>query len=103
MLIGIDTTCIVWILIVFKFLNICLVMALYYPETKLSGMKHLVGKSVLKFRQLLSAICIIFTIYTAIVALLIFFFGHINILDLISLALLHSLPEDLYLHPLLST
>lgn len=66
------TTCIVSILAVFSFLHICLVMTLYYPETKLSGMKYLVGKSVLKFRQLLSTICIIFTIYTAIVVL--FFF-----------------------------
>ena len=70
------TTCIVSILAFFSFLHVCLVMTLYYPETKLSGMKYLVGKSVLKFRQLLSTICIIFTIYTAIaaiVALLLFF------------------------------
>ncbi len=60
----IDTTYIVSILIVFRFLHTCLVMALYHPETKLSGMKYLVGKSVLKFRQLLSTICIIFTIYS---------------------------------------
>lgn len=73
------TTCIVSILAVFSFLHICLVMALYYPETKLSWMKYLVGKSVLKFRQLLSTICIIFIIYTTIVALL-FFFGHIKYL-----------------------
>ncbi len=81
--IKIGTTCIVSILAFFSFLHVCLVMTLYYPETKLSGMKYLVGKSVLKFRQLLSTICIIFTIYTAIVVL--FFFGHINILDLISI------------------
>ena len=76
------------ILAVFSFLHICLVMTLYYPETKLSRMKYLVGKSFLKFRQLLSTICIIFTINTAIVALL-FFFGHINILDLISIYYIH--------------
>ncbi len=47
-------------------------------------MKHLVGNSVLRFRQLLSTIRIIFTLYTAIVTLLIFIYGHINIFDLIS-------------------
>ena len=61
-----------------------LIMALYYPETKLAGMKHLWG-GILRFKQLLSTICIIFTVYTAIVALLLFFFGNVNILDSISL------------------
>jgi trk system potassium uptake protein TrkH len=65
---------------------IYLIMALYYPETKLAGMKNVLGSGILRFKQLLSTICIIFTIYAAIIALLIFFFGHINILDSISLA-----------------
>ncbi|HEX2405971.1 MAG TPA: potassium transporter TrkG, partial [Nitrososphaeraceae archaeon] len=64
---------------------IYLIMALYYPETKLAGMKNVLGSGILRFKQLLSTICIIFTVYTAIVALLLFFFGHINILDSISL------------------
>jgi trk system potassium uptake protein TrkH len=65
---------------------IYLIVALYYPETKLAGMKNVLGSGILRFRQLLSTICIIFTVYTVIIALLIFFFGHINILDSISLA-----------------
>src|SRR5215217_2415669 len=64
---------------------IYLIVALYYPETKLAGMKNILGSGVLRFKQLLSTICIIFTVYTAIIALLIFFFGHVNILDSISL------------------
>ncbi|HEY6658351.1 MAG TPA: potassium transporter TrkG, partial [Nitrososphaeraceae archaeon] len=64
---------------------IYLIVALYYPETKLAGMKNVLGSGVLRFKQLLSTICIIFTVYTTIIALLIFFFGHINILDSISL------------------
>src|SRR5215211_6245192 len=64
---------------------IYLIVALYYPETKLAGMKSVLGSGVLRFKQLLSTICIIFTVYTAIIALLIFFFGHVNILDSISL------------------
>src|SRR5215212_5747552 len=66
---------------------IYLIVALYYPETKLAGMKSVLGSGVLRFKQLLSTICIIFTVYTAIIALLIFFFGHVNILDSISLGL----------------
>jgi trk system potassium uptake protein TrkH len=65
---------------------IYLIMALYYPETKLAGMKNVLGSGILRFKQLLSTICIIFTIYITIIALLIFLFGHINILDSISLA-----------------
>src|SRR5829696_4608069 len=43
-----------------------LVMALYYPETKLAGMRHLLGGGILRFKQLLSTISVIFAIYTAI-------------------------------------
>jgi trk system potassium uptake protein len=64
---------------------IYLIVALYYPETKLAGMKNVLGSGILRFRQLLSTVCIIFTTYTVIIALLLFFFGHINILDSISL------------------
>jgi trk system potassium uptake protein TrkH len=66
---------------------IYLIMALYYPETKLAGMKQFLGSGVLRFKQLLSTICIIFTVYTVIVALLIFIFGHVNLLDSVSLAI----------------
>src|SRR5688572_22964287 len=66
---------------------IYLIVALYYPETKLAGMKSVLGSGVLRFKQLLSTICIIFTVYTVIIALLLFFFGHVNILDSISLGL----------------
>jgi trk system potassium uptake protein TrkH len=66
---------------------IYLIMALYYPETKLAGMKQFLGSGVLRFKQLLSTICIIFTVYAVVVALLIFIFGHVNLLDSISLAI----------------
>ncbi|HEU5172285.1 MAG TPA: potassium transporter TrkG [Nitrososphaeraceae archaeon] len=66
---------------------IYLIMALYYLETKLAGMKQFLGSGVLRFKQLLSTICIIFTIYTIVVALLIFIFGNVNLLDSISLAI----------------
>ena len=63
-----------------------LVMALYYPETKLAGMRHLLGGGILRFKQLLSTISVIFAIYTTILILLFVIFGHINILDSISLS-----------------
>ena len=63
-----------------------LIMALYYPETKLAGMKQFMGSGILRFKQLLSTISIIFVIYAVIIVLLLFIFGHIDILDSISLA-----------------
>jgi trk system potassium uptake protein TrkH len=66
---------------------IYLIMALYYPETKLAGMKQFLGSGVLRFKQLLSTICIIFIVYTIVVALLIFIFGDVNLFDSISLAI----------------
>src|SRR5829696_7212255 len=63
-----------------------LVMALYYPEIKLAGMRHLLGGGILRFKQLLSTISVIFAIYTAILILLFIIFGHINILDSISIS-----------------
>src|SRR5215208_6457547 len=63
-----------------------LVMALYYPETKLAGMKSLMSSGILRFKQLLTTISIIFVIYAIIIVLLLFVFGHIDLLNSISLA-----------------
>ena len=49
-------------------------------------MKYFLGSGILRFKQLLSTISIIFVVYTAIFVLLIYIFGHINILDSISLS-----------------
>jgi trk system potassium uptake protein TrkH len=65
---------------------IYLVMALYYPETKLAGMKQFLGSGILRFKQLLTTISIIFVIYALIMVLLLYVFGQINILDSISLS-----------------
>ncbi|MCJ7635879.1 MAG: CBS domain-containing protein, partial [Nitrososphaeraceae archaeon] len=65
---------------------IYLVMALYYPETKLAGMKYFLGSGILRFKQLLSTISIIFVVYALIMILLLYSFGQINILDSISLS-----------------
>src|SRR5215211_165807 len=63
-----------------------LVMALYYPETKLAGMKSLMSSGILRFKQLLTTISIIFVIYAIIIVLLLFVFGHTDLLNSISLA-----------------
>ena len=65
---------------------IYLVMALYYPETKLAGMKQFLGSGILRFKQLLSTISIIFVVYALIMVSLLYVFGQINILDSISLS-----------------
>jgi trk system potassium uptake protein TrkH len=62
-----------------------LVMALYYPETKLSTMRNMIGGGILKFKQLLSTISIIFVFYTIIFILLIFFLGNIHLIESVSL------------------
>lgn len=63
-----------------------LVMALYYPETKLATMRNMIGGGILKFKQLLSTISIIFVIYTFIFILLIFFMGNIQLINSVSLS-----------------
>jgi trk/ktr system potassium uptake protein len=40
-----------------------LVMSLYYPEKKLAAMRNILGAGILKFRQLVSTISIIFVFY----------------------------------------
>ena len=52
-----------------------LVMSLYYPEKKLATMKNMLGEGILKFRQLVSTISIIFVLYATILILLLYFLG----------------------------
>ena len=63
-----------------------LVMALYYPETKLATMRNMIGGGILKFKQLLSTISIIFVFYTFIFILLIFFMGNIQLINSVFLS-----------------
>ena len=77
---------------------IYLVVALYYPETKLAGMKQFSGSGILRFKQLLTTISIIFVVYALIMVLLLYIFGQINILDSISLSFATLTTGALYLH-----
>src|SRR5215208_4262990 len=63
-----------------------LIMALYYPETRLAAMRNMIGGGILKFRQLLSTISIIFVFYTVIFILLIFFMGNIHLIEAVTLS-----------------
>lgn len=63
-----------------------MIMALYYPETRLAAMKNIIGSAMQKFKQLLSTISIIFIFYTSIFILLLFFLGNIKLLDSVSLS-----------------
>ncbi|MBA2268210.1 MAG: potassium transporter Trk, partial [Nitrosopumilus sp.] len=53
-----------------------LIMAFFYPERKLAHMKSMIGGGVLKLKQLLLTIAVIFTIYTVILTTLLYLFGH---------------------------
>lgn len=59
---------------------IYLIMMLFYPEKKLSGMNSLLGGATLGFKQMLVTISIIFTAYTAILILLLYLTGGTNII-----------------------
>ena len=55
---------------------IYLIMAFFYPERKLAHMKSMIGGSILKLKQLLLTIAVIFTIYTVILTTLLYLFGY---------------------------
>src|SRR5918992_1618516 len=63
-----------------------LIMALYYPETRLAAMRNVMGSAMQKFKQLLSTISIIFIFYTSILTILLFFLGNIELIDSVSLS-----------------
>lgn len=63
-----------------------LIMALYYPETRLAAMRNVMGSGMQKFKQLLSTISIIFIFYTSILTLLLFSLGNLELNDSVSLS-----------------
>lgn len=63
-----------------------LIMALYYPETRLAAMRNVMGSAMQKFKQLLSTISIIFIFYTSILTFLLFFLGSLELIDSVSLS-----------------
>lgn len=67
---------------------IYLIMAIFYPEKKLSSMKSALGDNILKYKQLILTVVIIFSAYTAILSLILLALGMEN--PLYSIALIFS-------------
>ena len=55
-----------------------LVMMLFYPERKLIHMRGMIGGGILRSKQLIITISIIFSIYTVLLSMLLYFLGDIN-------------------------
>ena len=66
---------------------IYLVMTAFYPESKLKSMRGFISGRTLHMRELFGTITVIFTLYIAIVAALLYLFGSGNIIDNVSLAM----------------
>jgi trk system potassium uptake protein TrkH len=64
---------------------IYLVITFFYPERKLIHMKGMIGGGILKLKQLLLTIGVIFTFYTAVLILLLYLLGNSNIIYTVSL------------------
>ncbi len=62
-----------------------LVITFFYPERKLIHMKGMIGGGILKLKQLLLTIGVIFTFYTIILGILLYSFGNFNIIYSVSL------------------
>jgi trk system potassium uptake protein len=62
-----------------------LVVMLFYPERKLVHMRGMIGGGLLRSKQLIITISVIFTIYTASLTLLLYSLGHINNLNSIAI------------------
>lgn len=66
---------------------IYLVMTAFYPESKLRSMRGFISGRTLHMRELFGTITVIFTLYIAIVAALLYLFGSGNVIDNVSLAM----------------
>jgi trk system potassium uptake protein TrkH len=66
---------------------IYLVVTFFYPERKLIHMKGMIGGGVLKLKQLLLTIGVIFTFYTVILGIILYSFGDFSIIYATSLLL----------------
>ena len=58
-----------------------LAMMLFYPERKLVHMRGMIGGGILRSKQLIITISVIFTIYTTILSTLLYSLGNINNID----------------------
>lgn len=66
---------------------IYLIMTAFYPENKLITIRGFISGNIPKLRELFATITIVFSIYTIIIALLMFYFGERDIIDDFALAM----------------
>jgi trk system potassium uptake protein len=64
-----------------------LVMMLFYPERKLIHMRGMIGGGILRSKQLIITISVIFSIYTVLLSTLLYFLGDINNIQDVALIL----------------
>ena len=64
---------------------IYLIITFFYPERKLAHMKGMISGGILKLKQLIMTISIIFTIYTIALVVLLYLFGYKNVIYNIAL------------------
>ena len=62
-----------------------LVVMLFYPERKLVHMRGMIGGGILRSKQLIITISVIFTIYTTVLSALLYLLGNINNLNSLSI------------------
>jgi trk system potassium uptake protein TrkH len=58
---------------------------LFYPERKLVHMRGMIGGGILRSKQLIITISVIFTIYTTVLSALLYLLGNINNLNSLSI------------------
>jgi trk system potassium uptake protein TrkH len=64
-----------------------LAVMLFYPERKLVHMRGMIGGGLLRSKQLIITISVIFTIYTIVITTLIYFLGDTNIVHSVAIVL----------------
>ncbi len=64
-----------------------LIITFFYPERKLAHMKGMIGGGILRLKQLLLTISVIFSVYTVTLSLLLYLSGNTNMIYNISLVL----------------
>ena len=64
-----------------------LIITFFYPERKLAHMKGMIGGGILRLKQLLLTISVIFSVYTLTLSLLLYFSGSTNTIYNVSLVL----------------
>jgi len=66
---------------------IYLVMTAFYPESKLAGMRSLITGKTLHLKELISTVAVVFSIYTAVITIILYALGRKDPIDDLSIVL----------------